>query len=694
MAEKYAITKSLLDGLANDINEASGESGTKTIAQMRSTVQNLRGGGGYYTPSVEQTDKNTMKVEYSASSDNMPAVEPVTVTLPAGPQGERGLQGATGQAGADGKDGAQGPKGDKGDKGETGPAGAAGKTPVKGTDYWTEADKAEIRDEDIVYLSQELAKRQQLTPEYADDISGCTDTSKLYVLPDGFIYAYMMGAIVTETVQDGFAIAVDSSGSPYNDGQGWKDHYRLNSTGKESAYDGESVTGFIPAKYGDVIVIQNAIVGSNASYYHYYDSNFEWIEKLGDSSWSGTIPNVTITVANEEAAYFRCCARFYINSTKITVTSREVTGEEYSWKNTGHAFVPADYESRILALESQVAEGETIPAYVKAEADRVIDRVIAAQGNRTFTFAAITDMHYGNDSYTEGVNHACKALKYIDRRIKLDAVAVLGDYTDGMASSSYSGAVADCKDVNSILDGLRFAPNFRVQGNHDFYQTHSPVTYRYIPAYSDNVVWGSKLGGYFYRDLEDFQLRVICLNTTEENGSGLSCSNEQYTWFAKALDLSGKTDAAQWQTLILSHHPLDWFPSNDSGYVFWQILSAYLNGGDWNGISFSGKNAAKIVGNIHGHLHNLMTRNIAAGQPNTTESTIAVLRMATPEACYGRDNQYNGTWDYNPFGETASYPKTQGTAKETSFCIYCIDLDSKTIKAVCYGAGYDRESGY
>ena len=35
-------------------------------------------------------------------------------------------------------------KGDKGDKGDTG---ADGYTPVRGTDYWTEADKAEIVDE-------------------------------------------------------------------------------------------------------------------------------------------------------------------------------------------------------------------------------------------------------------------------------------------------------------------------------------------------------------------------------------------------------------------------------------------------------------------------------------------------------------------------------------------------------------------
>ena len=83
-----------------------------------------------------------------------------------------------------------------------------------------------------------------------------------------------------------------------------------------------------------------------------------------------------------------------------------------------------------------------------------------------------------------------------------------------------------------------------------------------------------------------------------------------------------------------------------------------------------------------------------AGQPNTTENTIAVKRIATPEACYGRPNTYNGMWDYNPYGEDTSYPKTQGTAEDTAFCIYCIDLDAHTVQAICYGAGYDREISY
>lgn len=76
--------------------------------------------GGYYTPSVEQTDETTMRVSFAPSKDDMDSVATVDVTLP------------------------RGEKGDTGEQGHAGPAGADGKTPVKGVDYYTEADKEEM----------------------------------------------------------------------------------------------------------------------------------------------------------------------------------------------------------------------------------------------------------------------------------------------------------------------------------------------------------------------------------------------------------------------------------------------------------------------------------------------------------------------------------------------------------------------
>ena len=53
-------------------------------------------------------------------------------------KGDKGDKGDTGAPGPQGVQGIQGPKGDKGDNG------ADGHTPIKGTDYFTEADKQEL----------------------------------------------------------------------------------------------------------------------------------------------------------------------------------------------------------------------------------------------------------------------------------------------------------------------------------------------------------------------------------------------------------------------------------------------------------------------------------------------------------------------------------------------------------------------
>ena len=69
-----------------------------------------------------------------------------------GDPGEPGQKGDKGDQGIQGAQGEQGPKGDKGDKGDTGADGANGKTPVKGEDYFTDADKSEMVSDVIAAL--------------------------------------------------------------------------------------------------------------------------------------------------------------------------------------------------------------------------------------------------------------------------------------------------------------------------------------------------------------------------------------------------------------------------------------------------------------------------------------------------------------------------------------------------------------
>lgn len=110
--------------------------------------------GATFTPSVDE-DGNL-----SWTNDcGLPNPESVNIQ---GPKGETGPQGEKGDAFTydnftpEQLESLKGPKGDKGDPGQNGKDGnpgkdgspgkdgADGKTPVKGTDYFTEADKAEM----------------------------------------------------------------------------------------------------------------------------------------------------------------------------------------------------------------------------------------------------------------------------------------------------------------------------------------------------------------------------------------------------------------------------------------------------------------------------------------------------------------------------------------------------------------------
>ena len=104
--------------------------------------------------------KNPVVVDlsnYYTKSQVDAAIDAVELTPgPQGPEGPRGPQGEPGRDGQDGapgpagpagpagKDGAPGQQGPQGAPGAPGAPGQDGHTPVKGTDYWTETDKAEI----------------------------------------------------------------------------------------------------------------------------------------------------------------------------------------------------------------------------------------------------------------------------------------------------------------------------------------------------------------------------------------------------------------------------------------------------------------------------------------------------------------------------------------------------------------------
>ena len=80
-------------------------------------------------------------------------------------------------------------------------------------------------------IIEQLAQKEQLSPEFAESkewLDNNGDTSKLYVLPDGYIYAHT--AIMTGGWTNQIPLSTDENGDIYNN-VGYMEKYRITSEG-------------------------------------------------------------------------------------------------------------------------------------------------------------------------------------------------------------------------------------------------------------------------------------------------------------------------------------------------------------------------------------------------------------------------------------------------------------------------------
>lgn len=394
----------------------------RKIAEVQADVDELEesGGnvvtgedGGYYTPEISQPNADTMTVSYTPSKEGMQAVEPQTVQLPAGKNGTSPAVSVSAITGGhrititdaegekivdvlNGKDGTSvtvksvsestadggsnvvtfsdgknvtiknGSKGNKGDKGD------AGYTPQKGTDYWTADDIAEINTTNEAYIVSEMAKREQLEPLFANSIEECTDKSKVYVLPDGYIYGNMKYTeeVVTpgETVTTSGEVTLIENARYSLSGGSFKtdDTYDMliipvNSTSASITVAGMTYSNHWSSYYGveNNVFTNNVVVsGTNGGTEVSVTSipsgkGYMTLCVIAtDTSNLGVVVNgesfnvVVGTTTNIGAKH---------STTTTTEGSTEIVETE-GFVNTGHAFVPADYEARIIALENEVKD--------------------------------------------------------------------------------------------------------------------------------------------------------------------------------------------------------------------------------------------------------------------------------------------------------------------------------------------------
>jgi hypothetical protein len=454
----------------------------------------------------------------------------------------------------------------------------------------------------------------------------------------------------------------------------------------------------------------------------------------------------------ETTAYIRMSALVINDNSIITVNEplESSTTTTQGWHNTGHAFVPADYEGRIIDLEDRAASLENRVdelsvgndgtfTYVAEEAKRVAEIVQANRTVGSLTFTAMSDAHIEVDTeITYGVKNnltSCRdaglGLAELQKHFKLDFTAMLGDYTWGDPTETVAQVKKDLTYFKKCMtDGMKGIPNIWCTGNHDInYGANSDrrmtedELYAYLTSNNTGTVQdGDNIGrNYGYMDFENQKIRCIYLNTVDsldypDNTDGteddaMEITAIQAQWLVdKALNLSDKADATKWGVVLLSHHCLSQFMPITA------ILTAFKDGLSGNtsittngvttqvNYNFTDENRGEIICAIHGHDHNFTYRKISAERwDKVTEENAWLWSICIPNVDTTRNNEKATNSDpayaaafgeFDSSGKPVYYPKTQGTANSTSFCVVTIDRKNRKIHAVAYGAGIDRVISY
>lgn len=285
--------------------------------------------------------------------------------------------------------------------GDPGTPGKDGRTPVKGIDYFTPEEQEQCRQ----WIAAELAKRGQLRPEFVNSVDKCTDPTKLYVLPDGFIYAYLPYSNINP---GGEPLFVNRANPQSSD---WHADKRFSSTSSDiKDCVGSVVSNVISAKNGDIIRIKGLRNGTTAVTSNSYVS----IAIYSDEAGTAKIMNPTICFDKTKAQHsygvkdivevvdgvikynayefvanngnteqfmpaspivsFRVCGEPVTTVEDVIVTVNEgiryseaSTEQGYGWQSTGRAFVAADYEDRIIANEQKTASNTERIAELEAK---------------------------------------------------------------------------------------------------------------------------------------------------------------------------------------------------------------------------------------------------------------------------------------------------------------------------------------
>ncbi len=603
-------------------------------------------------------------------------------------------------------------------------------------------DKSAVMSQQVV--TDALLSAVQPSPGFVNSISECTDPASFYVLPDGYIYAYMKqyGAMFTNLADCHSA--------------DWAYDSRLNSSAEVVEYPGAVVTNWIEATGEDVIRVKGMDILDAKAGYIMKDEASGKLDSLKCVSYPDDITrdeegvtSYTIWYQNgvqssiaSETTRIRLSGVLTGSAADVIITKNQQIryGDVCGWHNTGRVYRASDHEERIQTLEEVAAENSAdlqqmnervdaleaeqsamqLPDYWQAYLPGKIDAIHTLQqagGKDCFSFPLLTDIHI---SMNLGKRSGLLAKALMDG-CDIPYALCLGDVVTRGADKTAESMDESFAEAEALLAPIRDRL-LQTQGNHDGswgaedldadgdVEGAEYYCHNFIPQKLHRLIY-RKVGlmgqvhfdadgcGYYYDDVSN-KVRYILLNshhntyTEREDGTALynnmrifRFGQSQYDLVIEALTTVPGTD---WAVVTASHAPLNedyasLFGGSAGDHVLMRrLLAAYKNKTAFSG-SFAGTYADDAV-QVTADFTDAKGQYVAhfAGHSHVDSSGVYDGITVVTTRCDGKEEN----------DEAMNAERVTGTVTEQSFDIFTVNRSTRTIHATKIGAGDDRVISY
>lgn len=296
-----------------------------------------------------------------------------------------------------------------------------------------------LHDTNVSIISEELAKRMQANPAFVKDVSECADEDKLYVLPDGNIWAYTNGLVEdkvnqykSNTAKFNYRLHIAYIGTaddPWRTGKGWvyveinginltgKTSYIIRISGVEIVRHSFGATGSVSFFNQPASTAFDLTGHTKSSYFDiqgslllHQDDEGYYFDLMEANPAADTVRCIFgITLADNVNVSNANCANLFIEAVPLTTYTKE-----YGWRDTGLAY--ANYKITDADINNIAEKVSEKIHYVITDDDTTN---IAEKVSKKINRVMYVDGGAGNDSNTGGQDSPLKTIqKAIDSGAK------------------------------------------------------------------------------------------------------------------------------------------------------------------------------------------------------------------------------------------------------------------------------------